>query len=62
LRTQAERYVGNTKVVAARSHQARRATACSKKLIAPWYSTGFSSFQMAIEANVASYDESESLQ
>jgi wobble nucleotide-excising tRNase len=42
-------------VVAVRSHQATRATACSKKLIAPWYSIGFASFQLSIEANVASY-------
>jgi hypothetical protein len=55
LRTQAERYEGNTKVVAARSHQATRAIAYSKKLIAPWYSIGFWSFEMSIEANIASY-------
>jgi hypothetical protein len=55
LRTQAERYEENTKVVAATTHQATRAIACSKKLIAPWYSIGFASFQFSIEANIASY-------
>jgi nicotinic acid phosphoribosyltransferase len=55
LRTHARRYEENTKVVAARSHQATRETGCSKKLIAPWYSIGFASFHLSIETNVASY-------
>jgi hypothetical protein len=55
MRTQARRYEEYTKVVAARSHPVTRATGCSKKLIAPWYNIGFASFQLLIEANVASY-------
>jgi hypothetical protein len=59
LRTQARRYEENTKVGAGRSHQATRATGCSKELIAAWYIIRFSSFQLSIEANVASYPKIE---
>jgi hypothetical protein len=55
LRTLGQRYEENTKVVAARSHPATRGTGCSKVVEAPSYSVGFGSFQLPMEANVASY-------
>jgi hypothetical protein len=55
LRTQSQRDKENTKVVAARSHPPTRATTYSKILIAPSYSIHFVSFQLPIEAHVASY-------
>jgi hypothetical protein len=55
LRTIGQRYEENTKVLAARSHPATRGTAYSKMVEAPSYSIGFGSFQLPMEANVASY-------
>jgi hypothetical protein len=42
-------------MVAARSYALMRAIASDKKLIGASYNIGFGSFQMRIEANVASY-------
>jgi hypothetical protein len=55
LRTQGQRDEENTKVVAAKSHPPTRATASDKMVIAPSYSIGFGSFQLRIEADIASY-------
>jgi hypothetical protein len=55
FRTQGQRDEENTKVVAARSHPPKRATASDKNLIAPLHSIGFGSFQLGIQAEFASY-------